>query len=351
MKKIIAPLLLLSIISVPQPSRAETVYATYDECLLETLKTSSGLMTVDDIKLKCRSFMEQENSQSPENCDIAESNQEIDKMSAVSRRVSYEGRNIGNLFTILPHKQNYILMASYNDHPHGDDLQLDDSTIDHTEIKFQLSFKIPLTGRLFANESGRLFAAYSMKSFWQAYNHDISSPFRETNHEPEIFLSLRSGKELLGWKNSYILTGFSHQSNGRSGYLSRSWNRIYLDFIFEKDNFALSFKPWYRIPENNKSYVGDPIGDDNPGISRYMGYGELTGAWTGGGHTLSAMLRNNVRRHDNRGSIELGWSFPLGRTKPLRGYIQYFNGYGESMIDYDTSSNRFGFGLLLTDWL
>jgi phospholipase A1 len=61
------------------------------------------------------------------------------------------------------------------------------------------------------------------------------------------------------------------------------------------------------------------------------------------------MFRNNLRTSGNKGAIELGWSFPLYRK--LKGYVQYFNGYGQSILDYNDAANTIGVGLALTDFL
>jgi phospholipase A1 len=64
------------------------------------------------------------------------------------------------------------------------------------------------------------------------------------------------------------------------------------------------------------------------------------------------MWRNNLRPGDNRGAVQLDWSFPFPfiHNERISGYIQYFNGYGESLLDYNANVNRIGFGIMLTDW-
>ena len=344
-------LLFFSLLSTVHSS-AGNRYANYEECLLHTLEIAADSLLVSDLKKSCSSYLEQKKTVMEQQREPLEQTETTpSQMAVVSRRISYESQSQRNLFSIIPHKPNYILLASYNDHPNGESLALDDDEVDSTEIKFQVSFKVPLMRDILGEGNGHLYAAYTMQSFWQAYNSDISSPFRETNHEPEIFLALHSGWKVFGWNNPSILAGFSHQSNGRSGSNSRSWNRLYLDCIMEKGDFALSIKPWYRLPESTTNYLGGANADDNPDISEYLGYGEITGAWSQNGHTVSVMLRNSLRRHHNRGAVQLGWSFPFSKEMPLKGYLQYFNGYGESLIDYNASVSRIGFGFLLTDWL
>ena len=66
-----------------------------------------------------------------------------------------------------------------------------------------------------------------------------------------------------------------------------------------------------------------------------------------GRQTYSLLVRNNLRRENNRGAFELSWHFPLhGR---LNGYVQFFSGYGESLIDYDHIQQTLGFGISLTE--
>ena len=61
--------------------------------------------------------------------------------------------------------------------------------------------------------------------------------------------------------------------------------------------------------------------------------------------------QNNLESGFSRGGLELSWSFPLWNWPYLRGYVQYYTGYGESLIDYDQYVNRLGIGFSLSDWL
>jgi phospholipase A1 len=263
--------------------------------------------------------------------------------SAIDARLKKEGATLENAFVITPHKPNYVLPVAYkkpNTRPYQN---MAEESIDTIEMKFQLSYKIQLFERQL-KKYGNLYVAYTNQSYWQAYNSNNSSPFRETNHEPEAFFSIATNRKILGFRNRLIAIGINHQSNGRSGDLSRSWNRIYASFIFEKSNLYFSIKPWYRIPESNAK-------DDNPDINDYMGYGEFRAFYKKRQQLFGLLLRNNLDLSANKGAVQLDWSFPLPGSDRVKGYLQYFNGYGESLIDYNASSNRIGLGFLLTDWL
>jgi phospholipase A1 len=244
---------------------------------------------------------------------------------------------------LTPYKLNYLLPVSYNDSQNERAWQLvhPGEGLDDVEVKFQLSAQVKVWGDIYKG-NGDLWLAYSQLSFWQMYNSGGSSPFRETNYEPEAYFSWETEWKLWGLTARVLKVGFSHQSNGRGRPLSRSWNRVYAAVALERGDFALQLKPWYRLPDDQSE-------EDNPDIADYMGYGELDLYYKLGRHLVHAQWRNNLDLHENRGAIQLDWGFPI--YKGLKGYIQYFNGYGENLLDYNAAANRIGFGFMLTDWL
>ncbi|QUN06505.1 phospholipase A [Shewanella yunxiaonensis] len=272
--------------------------------------------------------------------------------SLVEERVNKELQASDNPFVIMPHKVNYFLPITYssspNTTPFAAEMEQGDYALDHAEAKFQISFKFPLAYKVFG-DNGHLFFAYTNQSWWQVYNKNSSSPFRETNHEPELFMLFNNDWKIGDFTNSFFGFGAVHQSNGRSGSLSRSWNRVYGNMVFDNGPMAFSLKVWWRIPESDKKYDGDPHGDDNPDIEDYLGHFEFTALYGPGKHRFSLMLRNNLKTSNNRGAAQLTWSYPI--LGNLRIYAQYFNGYGESLIDYNAHTERIGLGVALNDLL
>lgn len=341
-------------------TEAEEGREDYDECVLQRIESASDNTTIKEIKDYCESqsslaiFKPSKELLSSDEDSVASSesgDKEKEGSALLKKRLRMEYRVRDNRFAIIPHKPNYLLPVTFNNSPNQESLDNagDDREVDNVEVKFQVSFKTPFWEKPFGDDSA-LFFAYTGQSYWQAYNKDVSSPFRETNHEPEIFAAWATDWQLGGWQVPYFSMGVSHQSNGRSGLGSRSWNRIYTEFAFEQDRWVIAFKPWWRIPEDRKEDPLDPDGDDNPDIDDYMGYFELYSAYQWDEHNFGILLRNNLRS-DNKGAFQFDWTFPLDDEGKLRGYVQYFNGYGESLIDYNRRVNRLGVGFVLTDWL
>lgn len=261
---------------------------------------------------------------------------------AVSERLEQERKTADERFALLSHRPNYIMPFSYwsdpNEAPYA---PVGGKFLEAQEAKFQLSIKVPVIRHVFTDRSS-LWFGYTQQAWWQLYNDEsqISRPFRETNHEPELMLDTITDFEVLGLRNRLIRIGLNHQSNGQSRPLSRSWNRVYASFVLEWGDVAIALRPWYRLPETAEE-------DDNPYIIDYMGHFDLNAAWRNGEHQYSLMWRRNFAT--DKGAIQVDYSFPLNGK--IRGYVQIFHGYGESLIDYNHKATRIGVGIQISSWL
>jgi len=273
----------------------------------------------------------------------------------------------GDFFGLTPYKVNYLLPLSYSkDKPNRVSPILGSNTgqtyNENMEVVFQLSLKKQLSYNLFGwNEF--IVAAYTQKVWWQLY--DESGPFRETNYQPEIFMTIPTTENLdqsIGLKA--VKLGFIHESNGQEGYRSRSWNRLYADGVWQWDNLFLSTRVWYRIKEDAKpdwyyeETEHDPLiiqqysdGDDNPDIEDYLGYGDIKLDYLYGKNHFGLMLRNNLDFDDNKGAVELTYSYPFFDSPDSSWYVKVFTGYGESLIDYNVDVTKASFGFSFSDGL
>jgi len=249
-------------------------------------------------------------------------------------------------FRITPYKPTYILLGRYSTNPNrmpqsfNPEYSVDeDNGMNATELKFQISFKTKVV-RGFIFRKLDIWAAYSQKSHWQVYNGEQSRPFRETNYEPELILNYHLNIPILGFRIRMAGLAFNHQSNGRSLPRSRSWNRLIFQTALEREHWQIYLRPWIRLNDED---------DENPRITDYYGrmQGIVTYRYRKNLFTVDAT--HSLRfDEDNRGSIRIDWAFHIKGY--LRGRIEVFEGYGETLIDYNHRQLVIGAGISLVEW-
>ena len=75
-----------------------------------------------------------------------------------------------------------------------------------------------------------------------------------------------------------------------------------------------------------------------------MGRGDATLTWNRNGHEVSLMARHSLRTGSrSHGALQLDYGFPISNL--LRGHVQVFDGYGESLIDYNHKATYVGVGV------
>ena len=120
---------------------------------------------------------------------------------------------------------------------------------------------------------------------------------------------------------------------------------MYLAPFQAKGRHLIYAKHWYRLPEGSASSATNQDGDDNPDITDYMGYGELTASrQVGEGQLVTGMVRGNPAT--GYGAVQLTYSLPSEG-----GWVFWaasvFHGYGESLVFYDEKITRFMIGVML----
>lgn len=271
---------------------------------------------------------------------------QLDRMWPVGNEIERSKALAGLL---LQYKPNYLMIDSVHApaaqpvsaNPLNTAAAPESYTASETKLQASVKARLPIVWPW----GDSVWIGYTQQSHWQSFNSSNSRPFRETNYEPEvIFLSHRFGDGVptLGNLTPRLANfAFVHQSNGQSLPRSRSWNRITAElgseYRFDNDDerrFTVMVKPWWRLRNGDRN-------DDNPDIENYLGHGEVTfNYWHGRDH-YAVLMRERA--------IQLDWSFPLWieSLNSANLQLQYFNGYGHSLIDYSHRLHSFGIGISL----
>ena len=142
-----------------------------------------------------------------------------------------------------------------------------------------------------------------------------------------------------------VVDGHADESNGQAGTDSRSLN---IAFIQPEWRWKTASLGNYEFTPKAYAYLDK---SDNPDIQQYRGYVDWRARWDSGDNWIFTVLGRLGTAH--KGSIQLDLARRARDLKlgPVSGYfyMQYFNGYGESLRDYDqrhTAQLRFGLAII-----
>ena len=318
--------------------------------IVQTNETDTGLLANQSDSTESQSLdtvgLTQREANVLENVGVTQS--DIEKYTPLSLAYDLDKNSERGTWTVRPYRPTYVLPLFYTFDPNlnpGTPSQETESfssnDIRETELKFQLSLKTKVAQDLF-DTSADLWFGYTQESHWQVYNEDNSREFRATDYQPEIFLTQPVAADLpFGGRLRMLGVGAIHHSNGQGDPLSRSWNRAYLMAGAEWGKLSVIPRLWARV--NNE----DDSSEDNPDIEDYMGYGDVKFLYDlANQQSLSGTLRYNPST--NKGAAQIDYTYPLSEN--VNGFVQLFQGYGESIIDYNHENTSIGFGIVLNDW-
>ena len=226
----------------------------------------------------------------------------------------------GNYFSLF--KDNYFVGGI----PLGQKIQSD-----NTNVKFQLSISHRLTKSILPFDT-YLFLHFSQKTIWNVMEKSL--PMRDMNFNPGVGLG-----RLIIHKNRYIgktLIMLEHESNGKDSIMSRSWNKVSFGInLMLSDNVDIQTKLWIPIVD----------GENNRNIVRYNGIGHFGINYHTDNKRIHAGLLTTWRSKSFSFNTQWELSFKLNDKVNQYLFIQYYNGYGENMLDYNQYKSviRLGF--------
>ncbi len=257
--------------------------------------------------------------------------------TVLSKKIDDRQKTENNPNLVNLYRPNYLMPYYYTGSPYQT-IYLgntpNNQAIKNEELKAQISFLVPIIHHLIKEEPLALNFAYTQLMYWQVYAK--SQYFRETNYEPELFFE--------NYFNPFFsaLLGVNHQSNGRGGSLERSWNRAFLQFNLSGSNWLAHIRGWALIDQAESSDL------HNPDIVHFLGYENVLLAYKID-KLKAAVEVQNIESGFKRGFVQVTLSYPALKSFSVFG--QFFNGYGQSLIEYNHRTTSAGIGISLNDWI
>lgn len=242
---------------------------------------------------------------------------------------------IPNFYSL--YKMNFLYPFYYTSHPAKNiyrGFTPDNQTIKPYDFKGQVSVSVPIINHLFWQKDLSLHGAFTELVYWQFYSR--SQFFRETDTEATVFLQYHF------YRNWLSQLAIDHQSNGKGGELERSWNRVIGTLQFSSGRFYFQGDAWFLI------FTDESIALHNPDIEKYLGHEKLTFAYKLYDVTVAASVQN-LESLFRRVNTEIMVMYPVGPHINLS--AQYYNGHGQSLVEYNSFTNAFGVGITFNNFL
>ena len=204
----------------------------------------------------------------------------------------------------------------------------------NSNVKFQISFRQRLTKSILPFHS-HLFLSYSQKAIWNVFEESL--PFHDLNFNPAIGLQkLVISKDKLVGTASIIL---EHESNGRDGEASRSWNKVsFAGEAFIDRNLMVHAKTWFPIID----------GQQNKDILKYSGIYQAGAQFLTDDQRWVADVTFVKRKGWNLNfNTILNVGLRLSKRRNQYLMLHFYDGYGENMLDYNKYHCNVRLGLLI----
>lgn len=243
-------------------------------------------------------------------------------------KIKYNGDSVRAVLDKLPYftlfRDNYFLGGI----PLGDK-----PTGDNSDVKFQLSICQRLTKSKLPFDS-YLFIQYTQKAFWDVFRKSL--PMRDLNFNPGIGLG-----HLIIRHNKYIGKAYlmlEHESNGKDSIDSRSWNKVTFSWaLILNDNWGAQFKTWIPIID----------GENNKDILKYNGIFQLAVNYRTNNKRLQIGALVTQRKAWFGFNTQLELSYKFNERENQFFFIQYYNGYGENLLEYNQYKNMLRIGFVI----
>lgn len=252
-------------------------------------------------------------------------NQVIDKVFDPNK--TYKADSIIKVFDDSPafeiFKDNYVVI--------GTDL-FSKPDKENSDTKFQISFRQRLTNSVLPFRT-YLFISYTQVAFWDVFKE--SFPFRDINFNPTVGI----GRPLVR-NNRYLgelLFQLEHESNGKDEEASRSWNKISLAGLFKFSRHWTYFtKVWIPIVD----------GQNNRDVVNYRGWAISALNYSQKDKYNIGLILNKRKGLGLNANLTLNFSYKF-RNENQYLFLEFYNGYGESFLDYNRFTRRLRLGFVI----